>query len=181
MRETGCVQQNAPAVVALRVGRRRSVTSMQSPQKLLEETDWSGLKHAYGPADAAPFELLHLLGEDAELCGNAIAFLDGAVLHQETIYSVTAPAALFVAAILDDARTLFVCSTALPWDDRQRPLRAPLLEWLGEVAAAAAWRELDPDPDAEMLPDITVSVVVSVCDHGKDVTSTLCGWPETST
>ncbi|CQD04584.1 hypothetical protein BN1232_00716 [Mycobacterium lentiflavum] len=122
---------------------------MQSPQSLLEDTDWSSLEHAYGRADEAPFELLHLLTEDAELCGNAIAFLDAVVLHQDTIYSATAPAALFVAAILGDSRTLFVCDTTLPWDDRERPVRAALLEWLARVAAAAAWRELDPDVDLE--------------------------------
>ncbi|WAC91168.1 HEAT repeat domain-containing protein [Mycobacterium sp. Aquia_213] len=125
------------------------MTLVQSPQSLLEDTDWSSLEHAYGPAGEAPFELLHLLTEDAELCGNAIAFLDSAVLHQDTIYSATAPAALFVAAILDDVRTRFVCDSTLPWDDRERPVRAALLEWLGRVAAAAAWEELEPDDDLE--------------------------------
>jgi hypothetical protein len=93
----------------------------------------------------APSELLHLLAEDAELCRGAIAYLDAAVLHQDTIYSVTARIALFAAAILADARTLFVCDTTLPLDDRERPVRAALLEWLGRVAAAAAWGELEHD------------------------------------
>lgn len=125
------------------------MTAVKSPQALIEETDWGLLEHAYGPAGDTPIELLNLLTEDAELCGNAIAYLDAAVLHQETIYSVTAPAALFVAAILGDARTMFVCDTALPWDDRERPVRAALLEWLGRVAAAAAWRELEPDREPD--------------------------------
>jgi hypothetical protein len=120
---------------------------MQSAPRLLQDTDWSGLEHAYGPAGEAPFELLHLLAEDAELCGSAIAYLDSAVLHQDTIYSATAPAALVAAAILDDARTLFVCDTTLPWDDRERPVRAALLEWLGRVAAAAAWGEREPNAE----------------------------------
>jgi hypothetical protein len=122
---------------------------MQSAPRLLQDTDWSSLEHAYGPAGDAPFELLHLLAEDAELCGNAIAYLDSVVLHQDTIYSATAPAALVAAALLDDARTLFVCDTTLPWDDRERPVRAALLEWLGRVAAAAAWGELEPDSEAD--------------------------------
>jgi hypothetical protein len=126
---------------------------MSSPRSLLEDTDWTGLEHAYGPADEAPFELLHLLAEDAELCGNAIAYLDAVVLHQDTIYSATAPAALFAAAILADARTLFVCDTTLPWDDRERPVRAALVEWLGRVAAAAAWDELKADPAVEQTDE----------------------------
>lgn len=124
------------------------MTAVKSPQSLLEDVDWTGLEHAYGPAGETPFELLHLLTENAELCGNALAFLDGVVLHQDTIYSVTAPAALFVAAILGDPRTQFVCDSTLPWDDRERPVRAALLEWLGQVAAAAAWQEREHGPDA---------------------------------
>ena len=131
---------------------------MQSPQSVLEDTDWTGLEQAYGPAGDAPRELLHLLAEDAELCGNAIAYLDAAVLHQDTIYSATAPAALFAAPILADARTLFVCDTTLPWDDRERPVRAALVEWLGRVAAAAAWDELKPDPAIEQTDEETRAV-----------------------
>jgi hypothetical protein len=136
---------------------------MESAPRLLQDTDWSGLEHAYGPAGEAPFELLHLLAEDAELCGNAIAYLDAVILHQDTIYSATAPAALVVAAILDDARTLFVCDTTLPWDDRERPVRAALLEWLGRVAAAAAWGELEPGSEADLEDDFDDARGVEAC------------------
>ena len=69
------------------------------------------------------------------------------MLHQGTIYSCTAPVALFVAAVLGDARTELPCQTALPWDDRVRPLRAALLEWLGDVGDSTAYSDCIPDPD----------------------------------
>jgi hypothetical protein len=100
-------------------------------------------------ASDAPGHLARLLSEDAELCGQALGYLDAAVLHQGTIYSVTAPAALFVAGVLDDPRTLVPCESALPWDERERPLRAALLEWLGSVAESAAYHELGPDDDED--------------------------------
>lgn len=122
---------------------------MRSPHRVLEDTDWDSLEHAYGSAADAPAELARLLSEDAALCGEALAYLDAAVLHQGTIYSVTAPIALFVAGILDDPRTLASCESALPWDERERPLRAALLDWLGSVAESAAYQELEPDGEED--------------------------------
>ncbi|WP_319463342.1 hypothetical protein [Micromonospora sp. RTP1Z1] len=120
---------------------------MRSPRAVLEDTDWDSLEHAYDSASDTPVQLVRLLSEDAALCGEVLAYLDAAVLHQGTIYSATAPAALFVAGILDDPRTLVLCESALPWDERERLLRAALLEWLGSVAESAAYGELEPDED----------------------------------
>jgi hypothetical protein len=125
------------------------ITSMRPPFSVLEDTDWDRLEHAYGPASDAPGQLARLLGEDAESCGDALAYLDAAILHQSSIYSATAPAAVFVAGILGDPRTLISCESALPWDERERPLRAALLEWLGRVAESAAYQELEPDDEEE--------------------------------
>ncbi|MEV6813131.1 hypothetical protein [Micromonospora sp. NPDC051296] len=120
---------------------------MRSPRSVLEDTDWGSLEHAYDSASDTPDQLMLLLSGDAALCGEALAYLDGAVLHQGTIYSATAPAALFVAGILDDPRTLVPCESALPWDERERPLRAALLEWLGNVAESATYDDPEPDDD----------------------------------
>ncbi|MGV9304017.1 hypothetical protein ACWDLG_11655 [Nonomuraea sp. NPDC003727] len=124
---------------------------MIDARSVIEKTNWASLHHAYGDASDAPEALLALLSEDAERCGAALGYLDAAVLHQGTLYPATAPAALFVAAILDDPRTLIPCESALPWDDRERPLRAALLEWLGSVAESASYwdDELDDDEDED--------------------------------
>lgn len=117
--------------------------------KDLYAIDWNSLEHAYGPANDAPAELAALLSEDGDIFGNAIAYLDSAVLHQGTIYSATAPAVEFVAGVLDDPRLLVASESALPWDDRLRPRLAALLEWIGLVADSAAWGDPPntPDPD----------------------------------
>ncbi|MET0135987.1 MAG: hypothetical protein ABW215_20595 [Kibdelosporangium sp.] len=116
---------------------------MIDARSVFESTDWAGLEHAYGAAADAPEALLALLSEDPESCGRTLGYLDASVLHQGSVYSVTAPAALFVAGILDDPRTTVHCESALPWDDRARPLRAALLEWLGAAADAASYGEED--------------------------------------
>jgi hypothetical protein len=54
--------------------------------------------------------------------------------------------ALFVAGVLGDERMGFACESALPWDDRVQPLRAALLEWLGNVGESAAFCDGTPDP-----------------------------------
>ncbi len=120
---------------------------MATPMEILAGTDWSSLEHAYGCADDLPERLVGLLSGDADLAGGALADLDAGVLHQGTIYSCTAPVALFVAAVLGDARADLPCETALPWDDRVRPLRAALLEWLGDVGDSTAYCDGIPDPD----------------------------------
>jgi hypothetical protein len=73
--------------------------------------------------------------------------LDISVLHQDSLCSATAPAALFVAAALNDPRTL-AHEDYSTWDDRPRPLRAALLDWLGRIADAAAYGETTDEATA---------------------------------
>lgn len=122
---------------------------MIDARSVIENTDWSGLHHAYGDASDAPDALLALLSEDPESCGAALGYLDAAVLHQGSIYPVTAPAARFIAGILGDERTLVLCESALPWDDRERPLRAALLEWLGSVSESVFFWDDEDDEESE--------------------------------
>lgn len=112
---------------------------MPDAQAILHHTDWGSLQHAYGEASAAAEALAGLLSQDPAVCGNSLGFLDTAALHQGSIYSMTAPAALFVAGILGDPRVSILCESTLPWDERRRPLRAALLEWLGKVARSASY------------------------------------------
>ncbi|MFD8076018.1 HEAT repeat domain-containing protein [Streptomyces sp. NPDC059718] len=122
---------------------------LPEPAALLPATDWAALAHAYGPADGTPDDLLGLLHDDPEVQAESLGRLEMSVLHQGSLYSATAPAALFVAGILGDPRTLAVHESYFSWDDRVRPLRAALLEWLGELADSAAYEEDEAEEDAE--------------------------------
>lgn len=114
---------------------------MISPRAVIENTDWDTLEHAYAAASDTPTHLLELLDADAQVQAHALAQLEMSVLHQGSLYSSTAPAALFIAGILTDARVESPHESEYPWDDRVRPLRAALIEWLGEVAESACYGE----------------------------------------
>ncbi|MGW3114942.1 hypothetical protein [Streptomyces sp. NPDC001091] len=116
-------------------------------RELLSRTDWEFLRHAYGSGEDIPASLCSLVDEDPEVRSEALAALDMGVLHQGSLYTVTAPAALFVAAILDHPVGLAEHEEHFPWDDGPpRSLRAALLAWLGQVAESAAHGE-DPVRD----------------------------------
>ncbi|MET9724337.1 HEAT repeat domain-containing protein [Streptomyces zaomyceticus] len=114
---------------------------------MLEHADWAELEHAYGPARDTPLRLVQLLNEDPEVQAGALGMLDMSVLHQESLYSATAPAALYVAAVLNDPRTMNVHEDFSVRDERPRPLRAALLEWLGMIADSAAHGETTGEDD----------------------------------
>ncbi|NGO75102.1 HEAT repeat domain-containing protein [Streptomyces sp. YC504] len=114
----------------------------------LSRTDWEVLGHAYGPAGDIPPYLAGLLDSDADRQSEALGMLDMAVLHQGSLYSATPPAALFVAAVLDHPRTLAEHESHYPWDERTRPLRAALIEWLGQIADCAAYGETTGGEDS---------------------------------
>ncbi|MEV5688460.1 HEAT repeat domain-containing protein [Streptomyces sp. NPDC052164] len=116
-------------------------------RELLLGTDWESLQHAYGSGEDIPVSLCSLVDEDPEVRSGALAALDMGVLHQGSLYTVTAPAALFVAAILDHPMGLAEHEGHFLWDDGPpRSLRAALLFWLGQVAESAAYGE-DPVRD----------------------------------
>ncbi|MFI7533724.1 hypothetical protein [Streptosporangium sp. NPDC049376] len=103
---------------------------MSRPGNGLGEPDWSRLFHAYGVAVDVPAHLDALVGDDERARVKAVDHLWAAVIHQGTPWSATPPAALVVAGLLSDPRTA-----------RHRvasaPLRAVLLDFLGEVGEAA--------------------------------------------
>ncbi|GAA2624694.1 HEAT repeat domain-containing protein [Dactylosporangium fulvum] len=136
---------------------------MIDPEAVLADTDWASLEHAYTDAADLPERLVGLLSGDPDTAGSVLGVLDAAVLHQGSIYSATAPTALYVAGILGDPRTLIPCESALPWDERARPLRAALLEWLGDVAESASWGEDPDDEDEEDEPDEDDEADVAAC------------------
>ncbi|WP_328380619.1 HEAT repeat domain-containing protein (plasmid) [Streptomyces sp. NBC_00440] len=130
---------------------------LPDPRSVIECTDWTALEHAYGKAQDTPLRLLQLLEEDPEVQAGALGLLDMSVLHQESLYSATAPAALYVAAVLNDPRTLARHENFSTWDGRPRPLRAALLEWLGQIADSAAYGETTDEEDGND-PGVTDAV-----------------------
>lgn len=104
---------------------------LPDPWDLLAGTDWASLEHACGSAAGTPALLAGLLADDAGTQAKALRHLDDPVHHQNTIYSATVPAAVYVAAILRDPRTR---SLVVDADGRALPLRAALLDWVTSVA-----------------------------------------------
>ncbi len=99
--------------------------------------------------------LVGLLDDDPEVQAHALGQLQMSVLHQGSLYSSTAPVALFVAGILDHPRTSAVHESEYPWDDRVRPLRAALLDWLGEIAESVGYYDdREQEPEYDDLADI---------------------------
>ncbi|SFJ76228.1 hypothetical protein [Streptomyces pini] len=105
---------------------------LPDPTAVLAETDWCALEHAYGSAEDTHAQLIALLDADQGVRSRALEHLDHAVLHQTTLYSATAPAALYVAGVLSDPRTAATVNV-LPRTS-PAPLRAELLDWLGSAA-----------------------------------------------
>ncbi|MFE6850931.1 hypothetical protein ACFVDH_09100 [Streptomyces sp. NPDC057674] len=113
----------------------QEATEPLDPAEVLARTAWSALGHAYGTAEGVPQILLDLLDTDLRVRSKALSRLHHVVHHQNTLYTATAPAALYVAGILGDAQTLEVVEKeprAFPG-----PMRAELLGWLDSVANAA--------------------------------------------
>lgn len=105
---------------------------MPNPQEILRDTPWAELEHALGPAGDTPAALGDLLASDPDAVAKSLRHLEQTVHHQNSIYSATVPSALFVAAILADPRV--ERSGVYRRGDPRRPLRAVLLDWLGEMA-----------------------------------------------
>nr|WSX75530.1 HEAT repeat domain-containing protein [Streptomyces sp. NBC_00899] len=126
------------------------IESAPHPKTVLLDMSWAELSHAYGSAEDTPTLLVGLLDDAPEVQAHALGQLQMSVLHQGSLYSSTAPVALFVAGILDHPRTLAAPASEYPWDDRVCPLRAALLEWLGEIAESVGYyddREQEPEYD----------------------------------
>lgn len=131
----------APVGRTRRPCHTRTVTPHQEtiepldPAEVLAGTAWNALDHAYGTAEDVPRILLDLVDTEPCVRSKALSRLHHVVHHQNTLYTATAPAALYVAGILGDARTLEAVEKgphAFPG-----PMRAELLGWLGSVADAA--------------------------------------------
>jgi hypothetical protein len=133
---------------------------------VLDGTDWAGLGHAYGSAEDVPERLRVLLSEDEGRIAGVWDDLVDTLTHQESVHPATAPAALFVAAILSDPRTDVRC--------QGRPLRADLIDWLEIVAAGAieAGDEFDEPGVAEcaaIVPQLREAVTALAGDPDESI------------
>ncbi|KPI09137.1 hypothetical protein OK006_5261 [Actinobacteria bacterium OK006] len=117
------------------------------PWALLLETDWSSVDHCCpNTAPATPVILAGLLDDDEDVQRTAVHNLSQAVTHQNSIYGATAPAARYVIAILGHPRTMTL--GVYFHEERRRPMRAALLQWLGDLADDATYDEDGPgEPD----------------------------------
>jgi hypothetical protein len=107
---------------------------LPNPPILLRQTDWAMLDHAYGSAADVPRALARLTDDEPEVRARALRYLER-VNHQNTIYSATAPVAVYIAGILSDPRTVpAVDANFSARPDTYRSLRAILLDWLGAMA-----------------------------------------------
>ncbi|KJY26858.1 hypothetical protein [Streptomyces sp. NRRL S-495] len=105
------------------------------PAEVLAGTPWADLSHGMGAATDVPLNLDRLLDSDRRRRTGALDFLHHVVHHQNTLYEATVPAALYVAGILSDPRTLRPIDRSR--EDLPGPMRAALLGWLGAVASEA--------------------------------------------
>ncbi|MEV7008693.1 hypothetical protein [Streptosporangium sp. NPDC051022] len=112
---------------------------MRTGSDTIADIDWTRLFHAYGVASDTPAHLRALAGDGEEARAEAVDHLFGAVIHQGTPWSATPPAALVVAGLLADPRTAGAAPghAVASGGSGLVPLRAVLLEFLGEVAEAA--------------------------------------------
>ena len=77
---------------------------MLSGWPLIAVTNWQELQHAYGAADSVPGYLRKLSERDVDSQCIATDYLVGAILHQGSPFTATAPAALVVAGILHETQ-----------------------------------------------------------------------------
>lgn len=147
MGRPGSGQQSTPvggASHTATVAIKNVTGSPSDPLALIKQTDWASLEHAFGPAEDTPAALADLLIGAPEARAKAVAHLNDPVHHQNSLYSATVPAALYIAAILSDPRT----DTLMPGGEEGQwyPLRQALLDWLGSITD-----EVGNDAEATLL------------------------------
>lgn len=112
------------------------VGALLSHEALLRQTDWVSLEQPFPDKNAVAEALEKLLDNDPAVGTRALRDLREAANHQNTLYAVTTSVARYVAAVLPDPRTEAI-------GDYRRgrppgPLRAALLDWLGDMADDAS-------------------------------------------
>ncbi|WP_436532491.1 hypothetical protein [Actinoplanes sp. HUAS TT8] len=103
------------------------------PSVILQTVNWSVMDNADGSAfPETPAKLADLASGDPDAVQSALDHLDSTLLNDGVVYSATAPAVRYVAALLGDPRSRK--SLAPAWEKGKYPLRSKLLTWLSNVA-----------------------------------------------
>jgi hypothetical protein len=96
----------------------------------IDKIDWQQLTHAYGSAEDVPQHLHALLSPDKEKRDEAFGFFWGSVIHQGTVYEVTAHVVPFLLELLQTP---------------DAELRRALLPLLAEYAQGSSYHDAHAD------------------------------------
>ncbi|WP_445269441.1 hypothetical protein [Streptomyces sp. DSM 41634] len=128
------------------------------PADLLLRTDWNAVEHCCPDvAPETPVILRELLDDDPRVQGYALRCLAEALTRGNVFYTATAPAARYVAAVLGDPRTLAQVTDRSAYEVPESgpqtpfPLRAGLMNWLGDAVVDAISQQGRPYGDEEDL------------------------------
>lgn len=128
------------------------------PVDLLLRTDWNAVEHCCPDvAPETPVILRELLDDDPRVQGYALRCLAEALIRGNVFYTATAPAARYVAAVLGDPRTLAQVTDRSAYEVPESgpqtpfPLRAGLMNWLGDAVVDAISQQGRPYGDEEDL------------------------------
>jgi hypothetical protein len=135
--------------IAAESGMLRAVDDVV--RRLLVETEWSQVAHAYAPADDTFVHLANLISPDADQRVLAMEHLWTAVLHQGTIFSATAPAVRVIGALLADRRLVLSLPTVFHRPSTQT-MRSALLSFIAAVATSARYGGSDDDLASIQVP-----------------------------
>ncbi|MFD5774988.1 hypothetical protein [Streptomyces fungicidicus] len=104
-----------------------------NPCAIIDLTDWAELENADGSAfPVTPTKLHDLASGDFSKVASSVNHLYDALLNDGVVYSATAPAFRYVAALLGDRESRAALTPS--WDGGRFPLRGKLLSWLADVA-----------------------------------------------
>jgi hypothetical protein len=122
----------------------------------LEEIDWAGLRHAYGPAGDVPGLLQALTSQSRAEYKRALHDLYGNIFHQGSRYEATAHAVPFLVRLALDPRTPqrdeivhLLVALAIGYDEAYLPAGVDVAGWragverMRSVDPARQLRELD--------------------------------------
>jgi hypothetical protein len=125
------------------------MTEISTPLAGLDAIDWSGLEHAYGPAEDVPAQLRDLCSEDAEARGKALHALYGNIFHQGSRYQATAAAVPFLSRMAADVSLpdrheylTLLAALAIGYDESHLPAGLDVTGWRRELAE---FRARDPE------------------------------------
>lgn len=108
------------------------------------------MDHAYDAAEAVPQILLDLVDPDLRVRSKALSRLHHVVHHQNTLYTATAPAALYVAGILSSLAPLLrdVLAVNALWRYREKAVDA-LERWGQDTTGLEVGRERYAPPGCQ--------------------------------